>query len=332
LAEAMGGSIEVDSAVRCGSTFRLRVCLPQGGDQRGRARSRLTGLRVLGVAEHPGNRRRLQQQLLPEGCQLTLATSAEDALSHYSALLAADRPPAAVITDYNLPQQNGAWLAAAIRACDAPPPAFLLLTSLSTSLPEDDARLVDRVIAKPARTDTLLRVLAELTRGAAASLPPAARNSPQPIFAGLRILIAEDNPVNQKLATRLLQQRGAEVRVAATGVQALQALSEEDFDLVLMDCQMPEMDGYEATQRLRQTPGLVRNPAIPVIAVTANALATDRAKCLAAGMNDYLTKPIDPLRLQHALTQATLNIDRRVNGPARPQNPHAMARRGKISL
>jgi two-component system, sensor histidine kinase and response regulator len=123
-------------------------------------------------------------------------------------------------------------------------------------------------------------------------------------FSGMRILLAEDNPVNQKLATRLLQRLGAEVQVAANGLEALQALRESEFDAVLMDCQMPQMDGYEATRRLRGPEGQVKNPQIPVIALTAHALATDRTKCLAAGMNDYLTKPINPKHLQEALTKA----------------------------
>jgi CheY-like chemotaxis protein len=120
----------------------------------------------------------------------------------------------------------------------------------------------------------------------------------------MRILLAEDNPVNQKLATRLLQRLGAEVQVASNGIEVLQALRESDFDAVLMDCQMPQMDGYEATRRLRGPEGQVKNPKIPVIALTAHALATDRTKCLAAGMNDYLTKPINPKHLQEALTKA----------------------------
>jgi CheY-like chemotaxis protein len=122
-------------------------------------------------------------------------------------------------------------------------------------------------------------------------------------LSGMQILLAEDNPVNQKLAVRLLQKLGANVRVVNNGIEVLQALREADFDAVLMDCQMPLMDGYEATQQLRRAEGSVRNAQIPVIALTAHAMATDRAKCLAAGMNDYLTKPINPAHLRQALTK-----------------------------
>jgi two-component system sensor histidine kinase/response regulator len=123
-------------------------------------------------------------------------------------------------------------------------------------------------------------------------------------FAGRRVLLAEDNPVNQKLAVRLLQRLGAHVEVASNGLAALQALRDADFDAVLMDCQMPLLDGYEATKQLRDPSSGVRNCHIPVIALTAHALATDRAKCLAAGMDDYLTKPINPTHLQKALAKA----------------------------
>jgi CheY-like chemotaxis protein len=118
------------------------------------------------------------------------------------------------------------------------------------------------------------------------------------------VLLADDNPVNQKVASHLLKRLGAQVHSVGNGIEALQALSDADFDVVLMDCQMPEMDGYEATRRLRQSSAEYRNPRIPVIALTANAFATDRERCLAAGMNDFLSKPIERSRLEEALVKA----------------------------
>jgi CheY-like chemotaxis protein/HPt (histidine-containing phosphotransfer) domain-containing protein len=166
---------------------------------------------------------------------------------------------------------------------------------------------VDRVITKPAKSALLVKALRELSRSRRAA--PVADDRESALFPGLRVLLAEDNVVNQKLAVRLLEKLGAQVQITANGADALRALSSAEFDVVLMDCQMPEMDGYEATRRLRESAGRLRT--IPVIALTAHALATDRAKCLAAGMNDYLTKPIDPIRLQQALTKVTLQVDRR---------------------
>ncbi len=322
LAAMMGGTIEVESCAGQGSTFKFAVSLQQGGTSvTSVVANQLVGLRVLIVVAHLGNRRMLERQLAPEGCSLTFASSAEQGLARYREMQAGDHPPAAVIADLELSDHGGPWLAAAIRAGDAPPPSLILLTSLTTSLPEADMRLVDRVVTKPAKTAVLVRTLAELTRVggssvAAQDLPPIALP-----FSGTRILLAEDNPVNQKLATRLLQRLGAEVHVAVNGVEALQALREADFDAVLMDCQMPLMDGYEATQRLRSPAGLVRNPNIPVIALTAHALATDRDKCMAAGMNDYLTKPINPTHLRQALCRALPAPDKLALPQMPPQIP-----------
>jgi CheY-like chemotaxis protein len=106
-----------------------------------------------------------------------------------------------------------------------------------------------------------------------------------------RVLVAEDNPVNQLVAVRLLAKLGVEVEVVANGALALEALQRDVFDLVLMDCQMPEVDGYEATARLRELRDSASSPRIPVVALTANAMSGDRERCLAAGMDDYLSKP-----------------------------------------
>ncbi len=310
LAEAMGGSIQVESTVGSGSTFRFSLCLPQSNASvASEVANQLVGLRVLIVVGHPGKRRTLRRQLMSEGCELTFASGAQDGLAQYQSMLASDRPPAAVILDYELTDHSGVWLAQAIRHSAAPPSSLLLLTSLSTSLSSADAELIDRVVTKPARASVLVRALAELTLTAGTTVLPKDMAPAALAFSGLRILVAEDNPVNQKLAARLLQRLGAEVQIAHNGLDALQALREADFDAVLMDCQMPQMDGYEATRRLRGAEGTVRNPQIPVIALTAHALATDREKCLAAGMNDYLTKPINPKHLQQALTKAVPQRD-----------------------
>ncbi len=312
LAEAMGGSIEVDSTVGQGSMFRFAVCLQQSeASLASKVDNQLVGLRVLIVVGHRGSRRTLDRQLTPEGCNLTFAATADEGMAQYHAMLRADRPPVAIIIDHDLDDRSGLEFAAAIRASAAPPASLILLSSMSTSLSESDLRLVDRVVTKPAKSAVLVRALAELTRASGPTVPATDAAPGALPFSGTRILLAEDNPVNQKLATRLLQRLGVEVQVAANGIEALQALRDADFDAVVMDCQMPLMDGYEATQRLRSADGAVRNPNVPVIALTAHALATDRAKCMQAGMNDYLTKPINPMHLQQALSKVLPRAERR---------------------
>jgi PAS domain S-box-containing protein len=323
LAEAMGGTIEVDSTPGLGSTFRFAVRLRLGEASAAEPTSQLAGLRVLIVVGHPGDRGILERQLTPQGCELSFRSTAEEGLAQYRAMLAADRPPAAVIIDYDLSDHSGTWVAAAIRATAAPPAALILLAPLSTSISDADTRQIDRVVTKPAKTSVLVRALAELTQ---VGKPLLGAGNAAPIalaLRGMRILLAEDNLVNQKLAMRLLQKLGADVRVVNNGIAVLQALREADFDAVLMDCQMPQMDGYEATRQLRRGERSVRNPQIPVIALTAHAMATDRAKCLAAGMNDYLTKPINPAHLRQALTK--------VLPPRRDEDPMATRSGGLAS-
>ncbi len=304
LAELMGGSIAVTSAERAGSTFTFNVTLPRSGVVcASEIANRLRGLRVLIAVDRPDLQRVLARQLQPEGCEPTFVAGAAAALEAYADMLAADRAPAALVLDHPLADQPASWLAARIRTDAAPPPSIIALTSLSAKLTEADRRCFDRVLTKPVRTPALLGALADLTRAAGPAPRGHAAATTQLPFPGLRVLLAEDNPVNQKLAVRLLQKLGAEVRVAVNGVEALQALRDADFDAVLMDCQMPELDGYETTRRVRSGAGAVRNPHIPVIALTAHALATDRSKCLAAGMSDYLTKPINPNHLHQCLAR-----------------------------
>jgi len=301
LAELMGGVIDVQSAEGAGSTFTLTVSFQHSEVvPASEIDNRLAGLRVLIAVERPELKRLLERQLQPEGCELTFVDSAEAALAAHTHLLAMDRAPSALVIEHPLTDHPAPWLAAQIRAGAAPPPSIILLTALSTKLAESEQHHIDRILAKPVRTSTLLGALADLARPRRTAHADAA--APLPL-AGMRVLLAEDNPVNQKLAVRLLQKMGAEVQVAATGLEALRALREADFDAALMDCQMPELDGYEATRRLRSGAGAVRNPNIPVIALTAHALATDRTKCLAAGMNDYLTKPINPQLLRECLSR-----------------------------
>jgi signal transduction histidine kinase/DNA-binding response OmpR family regulator len=312
LAQAMGGGIEVQSTPGIGTTFRVTVRLscPDAAPPEAPLECR-PGLTVLLAVSHPQICMILARQLNAVGCEVRTATTAELALADYRRLLSEAVPPAVAIIDQRFSDHDAAWLAANIRGINSPPPAFILLRQLSDVGAEIDRMQFDRVINKPAKTRLLIRAVAQLTQPAAAA--PAAEPKTLPATAlapGLRVLLADDNVVNQKVATHVLKKIGAQVHCVANGLEALQALRDADFDVVLMDCQMPEMDGLEATRQLRKSANTCRNPLVPVIALTANALATDRELCLAAGMNDYLSKPIDRHRLEEALNRAMDRSDR----------------------
>jgi signal transduction histidine kinase/CheY-like chemotaxis protein len=302
LAEAMGGSIVVDSASGVGTTFRVSVLLSCAAAPPSVARVECAGLQVLLAVGHPRMSALIARQLQAYGCNPCVVDSAARAWDEYRKLLTEGMSPAVVIVDQQLSDHEGQWLAARIRELEAPPPALILLRPLSTGGADLDRRLFDRIVNKPVKTAALRRALAELTQ--APTTPASAVATPIPatvLKSGLRVLLADDNLVNQKVATYLLRKLGADVHSVGNGLEALQALRDADFDVVLMDCQMPELDGYEATRQLRQSAGTCRNPQIPVIALTANAFATDREQCLAAGMDDFLTKPIERARLEEAL-------------------------------
>jgi signal transduction histidine kinase/DNA-binding response OmpR family regulator len=306
LVEAMGGSIGMDSVPGAGSTFRFQVRLPLAAGASGKdALPRLPDQRVLLVLANAKSRSSLARLLRAAACEVTAAETADAGLEAYRRLLGTDRAPTAIILERSDHPHDGRWLATAIRACGAPPPALIMLCDMVRDDPGADSALVDCVLNKPVKPSLLLRGLAGLTRpGVNGIVFGTAPSQPQPTFHGMRVLLADDNLVNQKVAMRMLQRWGALVVCVGNGREALHALRSGDFDVVLMDCQMPEMDGYEATRQLRQSRGVYKNPLIPVIALTAHTMEADRDKCIAAGMNDYLSKPIDKLRLQQAMVRA----------------------------
>lgn len=316
LVELMGGEIGIDSREGEGSTFWFTLSLELGEEnmQAGAAPIPdvdLSGCRVLVVDDNTTNRRLLLTLLKSWGCQSSEADGGAAAMHMLKAAVAAGNPYEIALLDMNMPEQDGETLGRLIRD-DPELTATRRVMLTSAALRGDAARMreagFDAYLTKPLKEDHIRRCLASLRGHETGMATPeliTRHTLDQAQKQAGRILLVEDNRVNQQLACALLRKQGYEVSVAENGRSALDALTHEDFDLVLMDCQMPILDGFEATRQLRH--GVpVRNPHIPVIAMTANAMEGDREACLAAGMNDYLSKPINIHSLQ-AMIERYLN-------------------------
>ena len=305
LAELMGGSMWVDSdGPGTGSTFRFTIQgtpaeLPQGqrrafiGEQ-----PALKGKRLLVVDDNATNRRILALQAAKWGMVAQDADAPEKALQ----MLQAQKFDLAII-DMHMPGMDGGTLATRIREAGHPLP-LVLFTSLGRREAADG--LFAATLAKPLRQSQLFDTLVSLLAHDAAprAVAPAAKPRFDPEMAThhpLRILLAEDNVVNQKLAMRLLQQMGYRADLASNGIEAIESIQRQVYDVVLMDVQMPEMDGLEASRKITAKWQPHERPRI--VAMTANAMQGDREECLAAGMDDYVTKPIRVDALVEALRQ-----------------------------
>ena len=304
LVEAMDGSISVSSEPGRGATFSFQVLLlPSAAAEPEPAAWADRRLPVLLVDDHPVNRRILTAQLEAIGLIVEAAASAEEGLEAWDHAHSRGLPPRLVVLDHQLPGHDGAWLAGEIRRRDPEGACRLvLLSSLASRLDGEVRGRFDRLLTKPVKRDALMRTLSSLLgerRVAGDEASPSERG-----FGGRRVLLAEDNPVNQKLAVRLLEPLGLAVVVAHNGREALEWLRREPFDAVLMDCQMPEVDGYAATRALRAGDCGPLNQSLAVIAMTAHALSGDREACINAGMSDYVTKPVELTRLRQALERA----------------------------
>jgi PAS domain S-box-containing protein len=330
LVHMMGGTIEVESAPGRGSVFRFVLELKLGHAAQTVPLATpipglLIGRRVLVVEDNPTNRGILEQQLEAWGIGCGLADGGGQALEKLAAAADAGRPFEAALIDMNMPGMGGIELAERIRR--NPRLASLrmiLLASLADAADEARARVcgIELLVQKPVRQGDLRRALADVLLSRAKGRCDAGRAMP-PLLTG-RVLVVEDNPVNREIATAMLERLGCLHEVAENGKVALEVLSNNAFDVVLLDCQMPEMDGFETIRHIRNGGGpfgpLAVKSDLPVIALTANALAGDRDRCMKAGFTDYLSKPFSEAELRGILFNRLVDKPHPLSPEARPDD------------
>jgi len=291
LVAIMAGELTADSSPGSGSTFRFLVPLRVADGPRPSRRTRVVlppTTRVLVVDDNATNRRIVRGYLRDRVVVCDEAESGSQALAMLEEAATSGRAYDLVVLDSEMPELAGADVVRAIRS--APLLAACRIVML-TSAGSEPIEGVERRIAKPIRRAALLEAMAEVIAGAPAVADGAAVRASDgaPATRG-RVLVAEDNPVNQLVIETLLRKRGFAVDRAADGLEAVARLDHAVHDAVFMDCQMPNLDGYEATARIRASENGLRH--VPIVAMTAHALAGDRERCLRAGMDDYLPKPI----------------------------------------
>ena len=304
LVELMGGTIGVDAAPGKGSTFWFTLPLLRADRGAVHDRVDLRGLRVLVVDDNNTHRRLLRHNLEAWKMEGEEVASGVQALARLREAAGAGEAYPVAIVDMFMPEMDGLALARAIKSDpEIASTHLIMITSMAGRIDPQIMRDAgfEASLMKPVKQSALFDAIVNAIAGRhqvkrfehPEPRPPAIPRT------DVRILVAEDNPVNQKLAIRQLKRLGVNADPVSNGVEALEALHRIAYDLVLMDCQMPEMDGFEATRRIREREGHQKHT--PVIALTANALQGDRERCLDARMDDYLAKPVSESDLARVL-------------------------------
>lgn len=318
LIELMKGRITVTSKLGEGSDFIIELVLPVSdriSSSNKKLPESLSGMRVLVVDDHPVNLELTEKLLKPFGLQIDTAQCAQAAMELHNKAVERNRPYELFLLDYHMPKVDGLALANRLRQTGAGRNAkLILLTSIDQVRPQDEGMSnFNTLLVKPVRASRLFDSIATVmgdrvlkqswvdVHESGNSAPPAM--VPKAVAAKTRIMLVEDNMVNQIVASEILEQAGYVIETAENGQEAVDKLTDK-FDLILMDCQMPVLDGFGASQKIREIEKANSvTQSIPIIALTANALKGDRERCLAAGMNDYITKPIDPEELYALLAK-----------------------------
>jgi signal transduction histidine kinase/DNA-binding response OmpR family regulator len=321
LVDAMGGAIIVESTLGAGSSFQVDIPVTFMSHSMVLLPPSTLGQHVLLVVNHALNRRILSSQLRALGLRVSVAETASQAIAVCNDLKSTHDIPRLIVFDHPLPDHDGNWLVSGVReVLGESTPDFAVLVSLCSRPARDNAVTYGcrAVLTKPIKRDALLKTLVEsLASETFNNAAPTAIEPRVTDIKHLRVLVAEDNPVNQKLMVHLLAKMGISARMANNGFEALDRLREAEADIVLMDCQMPGLDGYAASQRIRAGEAGESAKSLPIIALTANALASDRDKCLRAGMSEYMTKPIDPKLLRLMLEKYALEWSARAESNRR---------------
>jgi len=309
LVTMMGGQIRVESQLGQGSTFHFTVKLRIQDRPSGRRApvqpAQLRDLQVLIVDDNLTNQRVLLTALSRWGMKPTVAENGPAALRAIRSAKDSGHPFALLLLDAQMPGMDGFALAEQIKKDTELVGATIMMLTSAGQL-GDAARCrelgISAYLLKPIRLEELLDAISSVLHGAPekTSTPLVTRHSLREAKKGSRVLLAEDNAINQKLASRLLEKRGYTVVVACNGRDALAAFEKQSFDLILMDVQMPEMDGIEATLSIRKKEESTGGH-IPIIAMTAHALVGDREHCLEAGMDGYISKPVRTAELFAAI-------------------------------
>ncbi|HEX6706574.1 MAG TPA: response regulator [Albitalea sp.] len=305
LVDMMGGTLQVQSMPGAGSTFHFDLPLleraaaptsPPPADP-----VALRGKSALVVDDNPTNAAVIESHLRHWGMRVAVAGHGGEALAWLRGARSRGERTDFALIDMKMPVMDGIEFAERLREePDLAPARLVMLTSVAT---DEDARRaraagIDVVIAKPVRRQELLRAITQL-----ADAGPG-RGGPMAAL-GARILVAEDNVVNQEVVRAMLEALGCRATLTSSGTEALAALSHDRFDMVFMDCQMPEMDGFEAVAQFRSGGDFVNPPHLPIVALTANALVGDAERCLAAGFDDYVSKPFTQRQIEALIRKWT---------------------------